>query len=222
MPDDDAPWPPAAVNGLVCAGVIGTYYLGSRYLRRVRTAPEISEQWLKKRRMLGKVVSVNDGDDFRFFHTPGGYLAGWGWLRRVPPTGARGLRQQTIHVRLNGIDAPEGPHFGKPGQKYYRPALEWLRAYILGRRVVIEPLSKDQYQRVVAEVRVWKLTGRKNVSKEILKAGWATVYEAKTGSEFNGNEALFRRLEAKARQKKRGMFERGSPETPAEYKRKYG
>lgn len=185
------------------------------------TAPDISNKWLKKRRMVGRVISVNDGDDFRFFHTPGGIFAGWYWLRKVPKTNTRGLTSQTIHVRLNGIDAPEGPHFGKPGQQYYKPALNWLRSYILGKRVVIYPLSKDQYQRVVAEVKVWKLTGSKNVSKEILKAGWATIYEAKTGAEFNGNEKLFKQIEANCRKQKKGMFKKGKVETPAQYKMKY-
>lgn len=39
-----------------------------------------------KRIMRGKVTSVGDSDNFRFYHTPGGIWAGWGWLRHVPTT----------------------------------------------------------------------------------------------------------------------------------------
>lgn len=67
--------------------------------------------------------SVGDADNFRFYHTPG---IGWRWplkFRRVPTTQkgptARfiiqmsvsdrclGLLNQTIHIRIAGVDAPE-------------------------------------------------------------------------------------------------------------------
>lgn len=57
-----------------------------RFLRRVPSAPYIKPQWFRKRSVFGTVVKVGDGDNFRIFHTPGGRLAGWGWLpwRRIP------------------------------------------------------------------------------------------------------------------------------------------
>jgi hypothetical protein len=64
-----------------------------RGLRRIPTAPHIQPGMLPRkqngsmtasRTLFGKVTSVGDGDNFRFFHTPGGRLAGWGWLRKIP------------------------------------------------------------------------------------------------------------------------------------------
>ena len=56
------------------------------YLRRIPQAVSIQPGLWRRRSLLGKVTSVGDGDNFRLFHTPGGRLAGWGWLpgRRVP------------------------------------------------------------------------------------------------------------------------------------------
>lgn len=147
---------------------------------------------------------------------------GWGWLRKVPQTN-REAKGQTLHVRICGIDAPEGSHFGKPSQKYYKEALAWLREFVLGKRVRILPLARDQYGRTVAEAKIWTWTGRKNVGLEMVRHGWAVVYEAKTGAEFNGKEDQYRALEADAKRKRLGIFRRGAKhlETPAEYKRRY-
>lgn len=207
---------------VICAGMAGGYSIYRSYLRRFPDTARLPSRMLRQRSLLGKVTSVGDADNFHFFHTPGGYFAGWGWLRKTPKINTRGLKGQTIHVRLCGIDAPEGAHFGRPAQPYSGEALQWLRNYILGRRVRIVPLSKDQYSRTVADVTVWKLTGRKNVSREMLKNGWAVVYEGKTGAEFNGHEQEFMRLEGKAQKKRLGIFKKGkSIETPGEYKRRY-
>jgi hypothetical protein len=48
------------------------------------------------------VTSVGDGDNFRIFHTPGGRLAGWGWLlwKRVP-RGKKELRDNTVRNALS-------------------------------------------------------------------------------------------------------------------------
>jgi len=208
-------------NGLICTSVLGAYFGYRRFLRRIPTAVNVPDRILKKQTMLGYVVSVGDADNFRFFHTPGGYLAGWGWLRPTPRVNERGITDQTIMIRLDGVDAPELAHFGKPAQKYSHDALNWLRNYILGRRVRIVPLAKDQYSRLVAEARVWKWNGLRNVSRDMLRAGWCTVYEGKTGAEFNGLETQFRMLEQQAKRRRVGMWKTGKHlESPAEYKRR--
>lgn len=206
---------------VICASFVGGFYVYRSYLRRVANVYKIPDSFIKKRSMLGKVTSVGDADNFHFYHTPGGVLGGWGWLRHAPKVNSRGLKGQTIHVRLCGVDAPEGAHFGKPAQKYSDDALEWLRSYILGRRVRIIPLARDQYHRVVSQATVWKITGRKNVSKEMLRNGWAVVYESRIGAEFNGHEDEFRYLEAEGRRKKLGIFQKGTKRfvSPGEYKR---
>lgn len=214
----------AAVPAAILTSTFLTgFYVYRQYLRRIPTSIRVPDKFLKRRSLFGVVTSVGDPDNFRFYHTPGGRLAGWGWLRPLPKTNKRGLGSQTLHVRLNGVDAPECAHFGKPAQPYADDALAWLRGFVLGKRVRIYPLSKDQYQRTVCEAKIWTWTGRKNISAEMLRNGWATVYEAKVGAEFNGHEDLFFQLEKDSKRKKRGIFKKGTKsfESPREYKRKH-
>ncbi|KAF2459875.1 hypothetical protein BDY21DRAFT_271657, partial [Lineolata rhizophorae] len=182
------------------------------YLRRVPDAGHVGPGMLRgRRRLLGVVTSVGDGDGFRLFHTPGGRLAGWGWgWGRKVPTGKE-LGGKTIHVRIAGIDAPELAHFGRPEQPYAQDALRWLTSYILGRRVRAHLHRRDQYDRVVATVFVRRgplglRLLRRDVGLEMLKRGLATVYEAKSGVEFGGREEKYKRAERRAREKGRGMW----------------
>lgn len=43
---------------------------------------------------------MGDGDNVRIFHTPGGRLMGWDWVRRVPklPPGRGVLKDQTVSI----------------------------------------------------------------------------------------------------------------------------
>ncbi len=90
--------------------------------------------------------------------------------------------QRRSPVRMAGIDAPEGAHFGRPAQPYASEALAFLQSYILGRRVRAYIYKRDQYDRVVGTVWVRRfLFFRKDVGLEMLKRGLATTYEAKSG-----------------------------------------
>jgi len=139
---------------------------------------------------------------------------------RKIPEDKKLLKGNTIQVRLAGIDAPEGAHFGKPPQPYATEALEWLRNYTLNRRVRAYIYKRDQYERVVATVFVRKFIFRRDVGKEMLKAGFATVYEAKMGAEFGDFEEKYRRAEEKAKRKKLGMWagKLEDYESPRDYK----
>ncbi|KAA8917825.1 hypothetical protein TRICI_000027 [Trichomonascus ciferrii] len=205
---------------ILTSSFLGGFYLYRMYFRRIPNSRRIPDYFFKRRKMVGRVTSVGDADNFHFYHTPGGVFAGWGWLRHAP-VNKRGLGDQTIHVRLCGVDAPEGAHFGKPAQKWSGEALQWLRGTLLGKRVVLLPLSRDQYQRTVGEATIWTWLGRRNVSAEMLKNGWAVVYEGKIGSEFNGNEEWFRQLEAEARKKRIGIFQGKKKDfiSPGQFKR---
>ncbi|TVY94486.1 putative endonuclease [Lachnellula willkommii] len=125
-----------------------------------------------------------------------------------------------IHIRIAGIDAPEGAHFGKPAQPYSEEALLWLRNYILNRRVRAYIYKRDQYERVVATVWVRRFLFRRDVGKEMLKAGLATIYEAKIGAEFGNFEKTYRKTEEVARKKKLGMWagKLKDYESPRDYK----
>ncbi|KAK9242856.1 hypothetical protein V1506DRAFT_479556 [Lipomyces tetrasporus] len=202
---------------LVCGG----FYF--RYLRRFQNALSIPQSFYTRGRTLsGRVVFVGDGDNFRLYHTPGGIFAGWDWLRRQPRPRQRKLADETIHVRLCGIDAPECKSYGRPGQPFGPESRDWLRAYLLGRKVRIRLYSIDQYQRAVAKATVRSWTGPKDVSSEMLRAGWAVVYESKFQAAFGSSKEIYQREEQYARDHKNGMWKYGRTliESPAEYKKR--
>ena len=74
---------------------IGFYKFYRSFLRRIPAAGNISPAFFRKRSVFGKVTSVGDGDNFRVFHTPGGWLAGWGWWRRIP-SDKKALKNNTV------------------------------------------------------------------------------------------------------------------------------
>ncbi|KAF9560333.1 SNase-domain-containing protein [Agrocybe pediades] len=200
-----------------------------RYGRRVRNSDWVTPRLLTRKRWLkGVVTSVGDADNFRFFHTP--TLAGYTWpikFRSIPSI-TKELKDETIHIRIAGVDAPESSHFGKQAQPYAAESLEWLRNKVLGQTVYCQLLRKDQYSRVVAQVQLPPrvlpgfLFNGTSLPAEMLKAGVATVYE-QAGAEYGrlGKEGYLK-LEAEARAAKRGLWGfTKNPESPAEYKRRH-
>ena len=69
---------------ILSGSTFGLFAGYSRYLKQITKATEVPKYIFKKRWLYGRVTSVGDGDNFHFFHTPGGILGGWGWLRKVP------------------------------------------------------------------------------------------------------------------------------------------
>jgi len=63
---------------------LATIRLYKRYVRRIGSIDGIRKDAFRTRSIFGRVTSVGDGDNFRLYHTPGGRLMGWGWLRKVP------------------------------------------------------------------------------------------------------------------------------------------
>lgn len=220
--------------------VLATFALGSatamsgilvykRFGRRIRNSEWVTPKLLTRKRWLkGVVTSVGDADNFRFFHTPA--LGGYSWplkVRRIP-TLSKDLKNETLHIRIAGVDAPEAGHFGKPAQPYAAESLAWLRKRILGKKVYVKLLRRDQYSRIVAQVSLSPrilpglLFHGKNLPEEMLKSGWAVTYE-QAGAEYGklGKEGYLR-LEAESKAARRGMWKGGSnAETPAEYKRRH-
>lgn len=203
-----------------------------RNLKRIISINHIHPSVFRNKSLYGYCTSVGDGDNFRFYHTPGGLGAGWGWLvgRRAyllrnatdvknksnnnhnTKDGFAALpkevRDQTLHVRIAGIDAPELAHFGRPAQPFGAEALVFLKQLVLGRYVRVYIHRRDQYERVVATVyvRSWFGLRKKDVGLEMLKKGVATVYEAKFGSEFGGLEDVYRNAEKRAKQEGLGLW----------------
>jgi hypothetical protein len=72
------------------------------YLRRIPSVNHIKPGYFRSKTLFGQVTSVGDADNFRIFHTPGGRLAGWGWLpwKKVPST-REGLANNTVQYHIS-------------------------------------------------------------------------------------------------------------------------
>lgn len=190
-------------------------------------------------KLVGYIATVNDSDNVRFFHTP--------FLRRIShsllsstvktttstpsfsvktaaandssiiPT--KKISTTCINVRLAGIDAPECAHFGNQGQPFSSEAKSWLTSTATGRKAWIVPHRIDQYGRLVASVYIRKFFFFKyNLSLEMVKNGWACVYDS-AGAEYGGIKDQLYQAEAKAKSKKKGMWQSDSWISPKEYKK---
>ena len=86
---------------LLTATCLFSVHIYRTFLRRIPQATDIKPSFWRRRSLFGKVTYVGDGDNFRIFHTPGGRLAGWGWLpwRKIPTTG-RALKDKTVSEYL--------------------------------------------------------------------------------------------------------------------------
>ncbi|KAL6930681.1 hypothetical protein ACO0R3_003801 [Hanseniaspora guilliermondii] len=86
---------------LICSAILAATFLGlfsgfNRYLARYEQASDIPKVFFQDRNLAsnmgnkngkwlyGKVLSVGDGDNFNFYHMPGGILGGWGLIRSEP------------------------------------------------------------------------------------------------------------------------------------------
>lgn len=86
---------------LICSAILAATFLSlcsgfNRYLARYEQASDIPKVFFQDRFnpanignkngrwLYGKVLSVGDGDNFNFYHMPGGILGGWGTIRSEP------------------------------------------------------------------------------------------------------------------------------------------
>jgi micrococcal nuclease len=78
------------------------------------------------------------------------------------------LRDKTTYrIRLHGIDAPER------GQPYGSRAKQYASELAFGTVVTVEPVDRDQYGRLVADVR---LPDGRSLNAEMVRAGCAWWY----------------------------------------------
>ena len=81
----------------VTASTVALLRFYKTYLRRIPSVNHIKPNYFRRRSLFGQVTSVGDADNFRLFHTPGGRIAGWGWIpwKKVPTT-RQGLAKNTV------------------------------------------------------------------------------------------------------------------------------
>lgn len=110
---------------------------------------------------------------------------------------------QPIRIRLAGIDAPE------KGQAFGTKARKVLSDMVKNKRVTVVEVDKDQYQRMVAIIKLDDL----NINQEMVRQGMAWVY---TNYNQDYNLPL---LEAKARANKTGLWSQANPVPPWLYRK---
>lgn len=227
-------------GGIALLGLVSL--LVFRGFRRFPTAGAVPEKAFASNRVLrGRVAAVGDGDNLRVYHQPFLLRACVGpW---IPDTKGK-LTTETIAIRLAGVDAPEAPHFGRPGQPYAEEARVWLENYTLGREVDVKLLKRDQYGRALASVKVnrlslpsrlippfplpsfltpWAslLSWRKDVSLALVEAGFGDIYTS-GGADHDGALKVLERAKAKAKRSRIGMWRQGSAyESPMAFKARH-
>ena len=92
-----------------------------------------------------------DGDTIRVRHIPG-YV--WlPWKRRQSPLTQRGIADETLSIRIYGVDCPElSKRKNQASQPFAEQAKQFTTDYCLHQIVKITLLRKDQYGRAVAAV----------------------------------------------------------------------
>lgn len=91
-------WVPTAIATTTILAAVQFY---RSYLRRIPGTNYIHPGFFRRRSLFGRVTSVGDGDNFHLFHTPGGRLAGWSWLRSIP-TERKALKGKTVSDDYGG------------------------------------------------------------------------------------------------------------------------
>jgi endonuclease YncB( thermonuclease family) len=141
------------------------------------------EESLCKEVLVGEVLHVKDGDTLEVRHC-----------------------QETLAVRIFGIDAPE------KGQPFADQARTGLRALLNHPEVNLVVQYKDSYDRLVAEVI---LSGSRSVSYEMVRKGLAWHF-----TKYNSDPELAR-LEKEARNNRVGIWTLPAPQPPWEYRQQH-
>lgn len=132
-----------------------------------------------------------------------------------------------MSIRIYAVDCPEiqKRSTDPPSQPWGEEAKDYTTRLVLGKKVRVKLLRKDQYGRAVAKVETRRsfipfLGRRKDVSVELVRRGLATIYTG-GGAVYDGQEDLLQRLEEEARRRKRGVWSLSDKEriSPGEFKR---
>ncbi len=110
-----------------------------------------------------------------------------------------------VHVRLDGIDCPER------GQAFGSRAKEFTSELVFGQVVTVRPRNKDRYGRTVAEI---VLPDGRDVNHELVRAGFAWWFR-----KYAPHDTELARLEAEAKEAKRGLWADASPVPPWEWRK---
>lgn len=127
----------------------------------------------------GKVVGVTDGDTITVL-----------------------VNNESIKVRLEGIDAPES------GQSFGTKSKQALSETVFGKQVTIKKTGEDRYGRTLGVVVV----GDVDANAKMIQDGWAWHFK-----KYNDEDRLAK-LEVEAREAKRGLWAEATPLAPWDYR----
>lgn len=114
-----------------------------------------------------------------------------------------------VKVRIAGVDTPER------GQAYWRAAKAHLVAFVSQPGLTLSCYKTDQYQREVCRVS----TPAGDLGASLLSAGLAWHYKRFQEEQPQAEQALYTRLEQRARERKLGLWQDKSPMPPEECRR---
>lgn len=114
------------------------------------------------------------------------------------------LASGRIRVRLHGVDAPERDQPGGP------ESTQWLQQRVLDRDVLIEPVSQDRYERMLAVLYL----DDANLNRDLLRLGHAWAYRRY----LRAADRIFCDIEHAARRQLSGVWGQDAPRAPWEFR----
>ncbi len=157
------------------------------HFERCQNSPTRQE----RRSLFGRVMRVKDGDTVVIAPVEGG---------------------QFFTCRLYGIDTPEIPHRGKPGQPYGYEAKNFLKSLILGRIVTVKTTGKKTYGREICHITLNGI----DINLEMVKQGYAWAYRRYLKRPYASE---YIEAEREAREKRLGLWVQKNPVPPWEFRR---
>lgn len=118
------------------------------------------------------------------------------------------LSSGRIRVRLQGIDAPERDQAGGTA------STQWLTERVLNQDVLLEPVSQDRYDRLLAVVYLED----RNLNRELVSAGQAWAYRRY----LRRNDRDMCDLESRAREQRLGLWSAPVARAPWEFRTTLG
>jgi len=139
----------------------------------------------------GEALDVHDGDSFTF----------------------RGEDGRRLRIRVSGIDAPERH------QPWADQSRRHLGEMLRGRRLRIDPVKQDVYDRTVA--KVWVLDdglAPADAALSLIEAGLAWHFVRYRADQPPADVPRYAQAERAARTRRAGLWQEPSPEAPWDYR----
>ncbi|CAJ1942412.1 unnamed protein product [Cylindrotheca closterium] len=185
------------------------------------TVADIPKDYFQQQKTIfGEVARVIDGDTIRIAHCRSRFSC------PKIDINQKKIFDKTMSIRIYGVDAPElqKRKSDPPSQPFAEESKQLASELVLGKKVTVKLLRRDQYGRAVAKVQTPRRFNsfppfvKKDLSIELTKRGLATLYTG-GGAEYDGNRALLESLEDKAKKSRRGVWSSDNYVSPAEFKK---